>query len=164
MQRIATTLVVALFLLLLLTTLATAQEQNADGRSVTYIPADQVTQAVENSGLIASEPDFSVIGVHRDQGEGQPEAHANVTDIYYILTGTATLVTGGQLEGSTETETGEFLGGELTGGTERRLRPGDVVVIPPGIPHWYKDVPDDLTYYLVQVIRLQEETPVAATQ
>jgi mannose-6-phosphate isomerase-like protein (cupin superfamily) len=129
-----------------------SQDENADGQRVTYVPADQVTQALENSGLMVSESDLTVIGAYRDS-PGQPEAHMNVTDIYYVVAGAATLVTGGRLEESPETRPGEFLGGELVGGTERNIAAGDVVVIPPGIPHWYKDVPVEVSYYLVKVIR-----------
>jgi mannose-6-phosphate isomerase-like protein (cupin superfamily) len=135
-----------------------AQDVNADGQTVTYMPADQVAQALENSGLLVSESDLTVIGAHRNAGMGQPEAHMSVTDIYYIVDGSGTLVTGGRLEGSPETRPGEFLGGELIGGTEREVQTGDVVVIPPGIPHWYKNVPDEISYYLVKVIRPSAQT------
>ena len=132
---------------------AALQDQNEQGQTVTYLPADQVAQALENSGLLVSEPDLTVLGAHRSAGAGQPEAHVKVTDIYYVVAGEATLVTGGRLEGSRESRPGEFLGGELIGGTERQVRQGDVVVIPPGIPHWYKEVPNEISYYLVKVIR-----------
>ena len=130
-----------------------AAARQAQEETVTFVPAEQVAQALANSGLMVGGPDFSIIGAHRDAGAGQPESHANVTDLYYITDGEATLVTGGRLEGSRETRPGELIGGELIGGEERQVSAGDVVAIPPGIPHWYKDVPNEISYYLVKVIR-----------
>lgn len=129
---------------------APAAEQE---EQVSHVPADQVAQALANSGRMVAGKDHTVIGAHRNAGAGQPEAHMNVTDIYYIVDGEATFVTGGEYTDYRETSPGERIGGTLTGGTERQLKTGDVIVIPPGIPHWYKDVPNEISYYLVKVIR-----------
>lgn len=136
---------------LLAATAATAQEE-----SVSYVPADQVASALANSGVMVDGLDYRIIGAHRDSGRGMPEAHRDVTDIYYVVDGSATLVTGGRLEGADERTPGEFFGGELIGGEERVISAGDVVAIPPGIPHWYKEVPNEISYYLVKVIRNRE--------
>ena len=153
MQNLIPALAILAITMGLTVPIVAGQEENADGQTVTYVPADQVAQALQNNGLMASEPDLTVIGANRGAGLGLPEAHMNVTDIYYVVDGAATLVTGGRLEGSPETRPGEFLGGELIGGTEREVSKGDVVVIPAGIPHWYRDVPEGISYYLVKVIR-----------
>jgi mannose-6-phosphate isomerase-like protein (cupin superfamily) len=137
---------------ILVVSVSTSVQQGAED-GVSFIPKEQVAEALANSGLLVSGPDFTVIGAHRDAGVGQPERHANVTDIYYITDGEGPLVTGGRLEGSRETRPGEMIGGHLVGGEERQDSTGDVVAIPPGIPHWYKEVPNEISCYLIKVIR-----------
>jgi mannose-6-phosphate isomerase-like protein (cupin superfamily) len=140
------------FAAILLMTMSAEARQDTE-ETVSYVPREQVAEALANSGLMVNGQDFTIIGAHRDAGVGQPESHANVTDIYYITKGAGTLVTGGRLEGSRETRPGEMIGGELIGGEERQVSMGDVVAIPPGIPHWYKEVPDEISYYLIKVVR-----------
>jgi glc operon protein GlcG len=41
---------------------------------------------------------------------------------------------------------------KIHGGTTRRLAKGNVIVIPAGTPHWFKEVPVPFNYYVVKVI------------
>src|SRR6059058_4649650 len=41
-------------------------------------------------------------------------------------------------------------GDSIEGGQTRRLSPGDAIVIPPGVPHWMKDVEGTLLYFVVK--------------
>jgi glc operon protein GlcG len=91
------------------------------------------------------------IHASRREAPGQVEVHTKDTDILHVLTGTATLVTGGALVDGKEIAPEEIRGTSVTGGESRELRPGDVVVIPNGVPHWFKDVPGPITYYAVKV-------------
>ena len=74
----------------------------------------------------------------------------NTTEIYYMLTGTATLVTGGRLvdpyrpEGSNTS----LRGPRIEGGVERKVGPGDVVVIPGRTPHWWSSLDGDIEYLI----------------
>ncbi|MEP6494897.1 MAG: hypothetical protein ABJF01_19580 [bacterium] len=52
-----------------------------------------------------------------------------------IQTGSGALLSGGTAGGAKESTPGEWRGGAIRGGTRRPLRPGDVVVIPAGVPH-----------------------------
>jgi quercetin dioxygenase-like cupin family protein len=52
----------------------------------------------------------------------------------------------------------EIRGDVIEGGETRTISPGDVVVIPSGVPHWFKEVPGPLTYYVVKV-RSEEGGP-----
>ena len=120
---------------------------------VTYAPAERVAEALSKSGMLAPGRDYSVIGSHRGEGPGVPEMHENFTDIYYVTEGSGTFVTGGTYEGYEETQPGEPRGGTISGGVERVLKPGDVIVIPPGIPHWFKEIPEQINYLLIKVRR-----------
>src|SRR5580698_1818097 len=62
-----------------------------------------------------------------------------VTEIYYILDGNATLVTGGTLpdpKPMTPTST-TYQSGKIDGGVSRKVSKGDVVIIPGRTPHWF---------------------------
>ena len=45
------------------------------------------------------------------------------------------------------------LGSSIQGGQTYRLSKGDVLVIRAGTPHWFKQVPKSITYYVVKVIK-----------
>jgi glc operon protein GlcG len=79
------------------------------------------------------------------------EVHERDTDIAYVLEGTATLVTGGEAVETKTIAPEEIRGAAIRGGSERRLVKGDVVIIPNGVPHWFKEVPGPLNYYVVKV-------------
>jgi mannose-6-phosphate isomerase-like protein (cupin superfamily) len=82
---------------------------------------------------------------------GTVEIHAYDTDIFYIVGGTATFVTGGTAVGQTNAGPGEDRAESITGGSERQLAKGDVIVIPKGIPHQFTKVDSPFTYFVVKV-------------
>ena len=72
----------------------------------------------------------------------------------YVIDGTATLVTGGTMVGGKVTKPGQWLGTDVQGGDTRHLVKGDVVVVPAGTPHWFKEVPaSGISYYVVKVLK-----------
>lgn len=78
---------------------------------------------------------FSLNLVHR-VGKEQPQWHKEEVDLYIIQSGTATIVTGGELVGPIETaQDGDKRGASIKGGVLREVVPGDVVFIPPGVAH-----------------------------
>ena len=79
------------------------------------------------------------------------EIHTRDTDIAYVLEGSATLVTGGTAVDAKSTGPEELRGSAITGGETRQLQPGDVVVIPNGVPHWFKNVTAPFLYYVIKV-------------
>jgi glc operon protein GlcG len=81
------------------------------------------------------------------------EVHDKETDIFYVTDGEATIVTGGTMAGGKMTKPGQWLGTSIDGGETRHLSKGDVMVIPAGTPHWFKEVPKEINYLVVKVIR-----------
>jgi quercetin dioxygenase-like cupin family protein len=96
---------------------------------------------------------YKIQAGRRVTAPGQVEVHDRDTDIFYVLDGTATLVTGGKTEGGKTTGPGETRGEKITGGTKRTLHKGDVVVIPNGTPHWFTEVSNPFLYLVVKVTR-----------
>jgi glc operon protein GlcG len=117
---------------------------------VTYLPAKQVGQAFVKGMPLVRGNNYKVDASHRDEA-GVVEVHTRDTDIIYMLEGTATLVTGGTLVDAKNIEPEEIRGRESKGGETRTITKGDVVVIPNGTPHWFKEVRGPIDYYVVKV-------------
>jgi mannose-6-phosphate isomerase-like protein (cupin superfamily) len=66
---------------------------------------------------------------------GEVEVHERFADLFVVLAGAATLVTGGTVTGGRIVAPGETRGESIAGGTPRNLRPGDVAHVPAGTPH-----------------------------
>lgn len=66
---------------------------------------------------------------------GEVEVHERFADLFVVLSGAATLVTGGAVASARFIAPGETRGVSIEGGTPRSLRAGDVVHVPAGIPH-----------------------------
>ena len=117
---------------------------------VTYLPANQVSQAFVKGMPLARGMNYKIDASHRDE-PGVVEVHTRDTDLIYILEGTATLVTGGTVIDAKTIEPEEIRGKESKGGESRVITKGDVVVIPNGTPHWFKDLKGPVNYYVVKV-------------
>ncbi|HET7291737.1 MAG TPA: cupin domain-containing protein [Vicinamibacteria bacterium] len=122
----------------------------APAPSVTYIPADRVKAAFEQGVPLLEAANYKIHASRRD-GPGQVEVHEKDTDVIHVLTGTATLVTGGTVVGAKATAVEEIRGTDVQGGETREIKAGDVIVVPNGTPHWFKAVPSPMTYYVVKV-------------
>jgi mannose-6-phosphate isomerase-like protein (cupin superfamily) len=66
---------------------------------------------------------------------GEVEVHERFADLFVVLAGAATLVTGGTVTGARIVAPGETRGESIAGGTPQKLRPGDVAHVPAGTPH-----------------------------
>ncbi len=122
----------------------------ASPADVTYLPADQVKVAFAKGVPLLEVANYKIHASRRDAA-GQVEVHEKDTDIIHVLTGTATLVTGGSVVGGKAVAAEEIRGTGVQGGETREIKPGDVVVVPNGTPHWFKAVPGPMTYYVVKV-------------
>ena len=88
---------------------------------------------------------------HRE-GDGSAEIHETQVDLFFVQSGTATLVYGGELPGAKTTAPGELRGPAVKGGERKTLNPGDVVHIPAKVPHQMKlDPGAKVTYFVVKV-------------
>jgi len=117
---------------------------------VTYMDNATVAKAMVKGGNIAKGTDHSVAANHREKA-GEVEVHDKETDIFYVTDGEATLVTGGTMVGGRDTGPGQHRGADVNGGETRHISKGDVVVIPAGVPHWFPEIPEPLSYLLVKV-------------
>lgn len=97
-----------------------------------------------------------IYGVYRPKSVNvDPVYHkTKVTEVYYILEGAGTLVTGGTIQDAKEVPSSigvtNVRGPKLEGGTPRRVVKGDVIIIPGGTPHWFSELDGDITYMIVR--------------
>jgi glc operon protein GlcG len=143
-------LLLALVMLLAVTILMTGAPGGSS--AVTYIPHDKVAESLAKGGNLVTAPDLIVLGAHRN-GAGQVEVHDKETDVIYVVDGSATFLTGGTMVGGKTTGPGQQRGSDVQGGQTHHLAKGDVIVVPAGIPHWFKEVPQQISYYVVKVLK-----------
>jgi len=125
---------------------------------VTYIDSQKVAASFQQGAVLVGEDEnmmhaarnYMVHASHRDKA-GVVEIHEFDTDIVYVLKGSAQLITGGTPVGTNITAPHEFRAPSVNGGETRKLVPGDVVIIPNGVPHWFKEVEAPFDYYVVKV-------------
>ena len=97
-----------------------------------------------------------VYGVFRPKTSKQEAIVHNtkVSEVYYMLDGAGTLVTGGTLAGPKRESPGltgtSVRSDRLDGGVSRRMTKGDVVIIPGGTPHWWSNLEGDISYLIVR--------------
>jgi uncharacterized protein GlcG (DUF336 family)/mannose-6-phosphate isomerase-like protein (cupin superfamily) len=120
--------------------------------NVNYFPKGQVQESFARGAVLldGSGRNFMVHTSHRTAA-GQAEIHVRDTDIIYVLDGSATFVTGGTAVDAKVTGPDEERGARIDGGTTYQLAKGDVITVPAGTPHWFKDVSGNLNYYTVKV-------------
>ena len=84
--------------------------------------------------------------VQRTKAQGAI-AHPGFLEVHHIIDGAGTLVTGGAIVRPAGGSAGSAT---IEGGQSRHVAKGDVVLVPPGAPHWYKDLEGTLTYLEVR--------------
>ena len=104
------------------------------------------------SEVIATEGNRTFMVAHRE-GSGQAEWHEKQADIMMISSGEVTMVYGGTIPDEKSTAPGEKRGSSITGGTQVKLGPGDVLNIPAKTPHQMILAPGtQVTYFVAKVV------------
>lgn len=72
-----------------------------------------------------------------------PLVHSMASDVWVVMSGTATAVTGGELlDKKQRPNPDDVQGTSIRGGVNQPLKAGDILYVPPGVPHGFKDVKD----------------------
>jgi mannose-6-phosphate isomerase-like protein (cupin superfamily) len=66
--------------------------------------------------------------------------HEREAEMFYVVEGAGTLVTGGTLHDEKRTNAENLTGSAIDGGTPRRIVKGDWVMVPEKTPHWFSQV------------------------
>ena len=132
-----------------LATTLLAVSAEAPPPKVTYLEAATVTAAFQKGGVLFKGDTYQV-NTSRREAPGGAEIHAKYADIVYVLQGTATFVTGGKAVGAKTIAPDETVGSEIAGGDSHKLNKGDVIIVPAGTPHWFKEVTNPFLYLVVK--------------
>jgi mannose-6-phosphate isomerase-like protein (cupin superfamily) len=139
-----------------------AQETASDGfqlwtgASLTQMAQELKTQAAGDPHHIATRKlaDFQddlFMLAHRE-ADGVAEWHETQADVFFVQSGSATLLVGGNMVGGETTEPHEKRNGRIEGGVRHKLSPGDVIRIPPKTPHQILlDGSKEFTYFVIKV-------------
>ncbi len=131
---------------------ARAQNMMAPAANITYFDSGTVAGAFAK-GRPLLEAEAYKIHASRRETPGQAEVHTRDTDIIYVLQGHAVFITGGAAKDLRTVAPDELRGPGIEGGETHHLRVGDVIVVPNGVPHWFKSVDGPFLYYTVKVTK-----------
>ena len=131
----------------ILATIANAPDGRVSDQQIRHIDAGGHNVGV---GIVQRPPSTSLGAIQ----------HHKQTEVYYVVSGRGTLVTGGELsngraldpDGNTvRTLTGPSSVGGIDGGESRDVGPGDMVIIPADSPHGFSEITETITYIVVRV-------------
>lgn len=142
---------------LLVASTAFAQKTITDADKVgVYMSAAEVADAVAKlpKNPLASVPVFKMgpYNVNVEHRLGAPAAaqaasvHDKDAELFLMLDGTATLVTGGKLlEGTKDGD--NWRGKGIEGGKAQKMSKGDFMLVPAGVPHWFTNIDGQITEF-----------------
>jgi mannose-6-phosphate isomerase-like protein (cupin superfamily) len=108
--------------------------------SGSLVGAGEVTNIFpEGQKLSASSPN-QLIRTRRASDPNNASVHPDVTEVYYIVDGSGTFMTGGTILDPNDRAKGS------TGGVASNVAKGDFVVLPPGTVHWFAKINGSVTY------------------
>ena len=119
---------------------------------VRFFPAKEVDDAFAKGSVLLDGRDGNyMVHASRREKPGLVEIHNRDADVIHVLDGKATFVTGGKIVDAREIAPDEIRGASVEGGQITQLAKGDVIVVPAGTPHWFKEVEGPFLYYVVKV-------------
>lgn len=139
----------AWFVVLVVALGAHAGSAQGTRQATTYIGSSEVKAAFAKGRPLVETEGYKVHASRRE-APGMAEVHVRDTDIIYVLSGTATIVTGGDVVDGKTTAKDEMRGASIKGGATQRLAAGDVFIVPQGVPHQFTAVDAPFLYYVVK--------------
>ena len=122
------------------------------------VVTDQQVRAVD---VGKSNVDIGVVYRSKTSGGGAVAEHDLVSEVYHVIEGSATLVLGSDITDlkrrPPDDRAVRLLNGpggngkSIRNGATYELKPGDVVIIPAGVGHWFTRIDDHIAYLMVRV-------------
>jgi len=119
--------------------------------TVLFFDSRQVSASFSKGAILLDGTDRNyMVHTSRRDKPGLAEIHTLDTDIIYVMEGTTTFVTGGKAVETREIAANEIRGSRIEGGDTRQLSKDDVIIVPNGTPHWFKEVSGAFLYYTIK--------------
>src|SRR5437764_9335940 len=96
------------------------------------------TQALLAQSMIRLDP-YNVSLEYR-AAVANAAVHETEAELFYVVDGSAMLVTGGKLKNETRTNAANLSGSGIEGGMSRHVAKGDFIMVPEGVPHWFSAI------------------------
>ncbi len=122
----------------------------AAAEDVTYFDAKKVGESFAKATTLTKGEGYRIVTGRRVK-PGEVEVHAVDTDLIYVISGTATFVTGGTPVEPRNTAPNEVRAKASQGGKPYHLAKGDVIIVPKGTPHWFEKVSGTFDYLTIKV-------------
>jgi mannose-6-phosphate isomerase-like protein (cupin superfamily) len=90
---------------------------------------------------------------------GTASVHEREAELFYVIDGSATMITGGKLVNESRTNPANLTGSAVEGGTSRHLAKGDFIIVPENTPHWFSAIDGTLVLMSLHVPRPVPKAP-----
>jgi len=133
-----------------------AQAAELGNGKPTYVDSQKVLDQFGKTALLVPGDGAYEVQTNRRVKDGNIEIHVKETDIFYVVDGSATFLMGGT---AVDAHPGrpdrplQMTAKEITNPEVHELKKGDVIVIPAGVPHWFKSVHGSIDYLVVKSIK-----------
>ncbi len=84
---------------------------------------------------------------------GPAAIHEKEAEMFYVIDGTATMVTGGKLANEKRTNPENLSGTGIEGGESRDVAKGDFIIVAEGVPHWFSKIDSTLVLMTLHIPR-----------
>lgn len=129
-----------------------------------YTSAADVTAMIEHAKSIRKDGQANVIqtllqaapystNLEYRASVGPATVHLHEAEVFYVIDGSATMVTGGKLVGQTGPAGENLAGKSIEGGTSRKVSKGDFIMVPENTPHWFSAIDGVLVLMSMHVPR-----------
>lgn len=135
-------------------TVLQSSSRAAEGKGgPTYVDSQKVLDNFGKANLLVPGDGAYEVQTNRRVKNGNIEIHVKETDIFYVVGGSATLLVGGTAVEPRETRANQMTAKDIENPEIHELKKGDVIVIPAGTPHWFKQVNGTIDYLVVKSIK-----------
>jgi mannose-6-phosphate isomerase-like protein (cupin superfamily) len=164
MRAISTAVAVTLLTAALMAQQA-AQQKGAPQTPVTYKSAADVAAMVakakaQNDGKASALISQGILSLAPYKANleyrasvGAASVHETEAEVFYVIDGAGTLVTGGKLVGESRTNPTNLTGTGIEGGTSQAVAKGDFIVVPEKTAHWFSEIKSTLVLMSMHVPR-----------
>ena len=147
----------SVFGIVLVLAVSIGAQQRTQAPAASASPQVLIVPAADLAAIIAKQPadrngsatfmqldPYKVNMEHRVMDQAA-SVHEKEAELFYVLDGAGTLVTGGKLVDEKRTNDANLSGTSISGGVSRQVKKGDFILVPEGVPHHFPKVEGNLT-------------------